>query len=234
MALKDLFIKSDESDKQKETPKGDNLKFPKVEKQENTESSIFNFGFGTTKQTTSFTPAPTGGVSQEHIDKALQVYNQGFDSLNQPGYDFYEFYHQLTEEDRKDPKAYQMAVRFASASDKSITKDSLVQQADYYIGKIVDSYNNFVNSGNSKKQEFLSQKANENQSLNGELGMLKQQLEAIQTQIADRENKLATIDNKYAVKISEIDSKLAANDIAKSQIVNSIEQVKQGIISNVK
>ena len=127
-----------------------------------------------------------------------------------------------------------MAFRFATANDKTITKDNLVQQDDFYIGKIQESYNNYVNSGNTKKQELLSQKATENQSLNGELSMLKEQLEAIQTQIIDRESKLSTIDSKYAVKITEIDSKLSANDIAKSKLVNSINQVKQGIINNVK
>ncbi len=66
----------------------------------------------------------------------------------------------------------------------------------------------------------------ENESLVGELSLLRQQLEAIQTQIADRENKLSVIDVKYAPMMVEVDSKLSANDMAKNKIVQSIEQVK--------
>lgn len=234
MSVKDWFIVSDpnEKPKEKEVPKepSQKTKFPTSPEQPNT--NLFgNFGGG--KQTT-FTPASNTGVSQEHVEKALQVYQQGFDSLNQPGYDFYEFYQGLSEEDKTNPSAYPMAFRMASAMDKSITKEKLIGQADFYISKIMESYNGFVNGGTTKKQGLLSQKEDENHSLTNELSMLQQQLEAIQTQIADRQNKLTAIDSKYTPMLSEVDSKLAANDIAKNKIVSSIEQVKQGIINNIK
>ena len=34
--------------------------------------------------------------------------------------------------------------------------------------------------------------------------------------------------------LSEVDSKIGANEMAKNQIVQSIEQVKNGIINNIK
>ena len=62
----------------------------------------------------------------------------------------------------------------------------------------------------------------------------RQQFEAIQIQIKDKENKLSMIDNKYQPKISEYESKLLANDFAKNKIVSTIETVKQGINQNIK
>lgn len=230
-----IFANEDSEDKPKikETPQEPSKKTTFPTEQTNPSAGFFGFGAKQPPQPT-FTPSINTGVSQEHVDKALQVYQQGFDSLNQSGYDFYEFYQGLSEEDRSNPSVYAMAFRMASAMDKSISKEKLIGQADFYIGKIIESYNSFVANGNGKKQELLGQKEQENHSLTNDLGMLKQQLEAIQIQIADKEQKLLAIDSKYTPKLIEVDSKLAANDIAKNKIVSSIEQVKQGIINNVK
>jgi hypothetical protein len=91
-----------------------------------------------------------------------------------------------------------------------------------------------VAKGNAKKEELVNQKTNENQNLINELNSLQQQLEAINIQISDRKNKLNAIDGKYAPLISETESKIAANDIAKNQLIESIELVKTGIINNLK
>ena len=161
------------------------------------------------------------------------MYQKGFDSLNQPGYDFYEFYQAVMQAGPTNPQIYAMALTMASAMDKSITKDKLVQQSEYYLAEINKVYQDYNSKGLSKKQDLTAQKQHENESLVGELSLLRQQLEAIQTQIADRENKLSVIDVKYAPMMVEVDSKLSANDMAKNKIVQSIEQVKNGIINNL-
>jgi hypothetical protein len=63
---------------------------------------------------------------------------------------------------------------------------------------------------------------------------MRQQLEQLQVQISDRENKLSVIDSKYGPVLAEVETKIAANDLAKQKIVGSIEQVKNGIINNLK
>ncbi len=132
------------------------------------------------------------------------------------------------------PQVYPMAFSMAKSMEKSLTKESLLQQSEYYISEILKYYNNFIASGDVKKTKLLTDKGNENQTLTGELELLKQQMESIKIQIDDRMKKLGAIDSKYQPLISEIDSKLAANDVAKNQIIQSIEQVKQGIINNLK
>jgi len=237
MGLKDLFIVSDEN--ANEQPKQEVVKpttsatkFPTSETTEEPSSIFSAFGFGKTETPT---PAPTmpTQVTNEHLEKAFELYQKGFDSLNQPGYDFYEFYQAVMQAGPTNPQIYVMALTMASAMDKSISKDKLVQQSEFYLAEINKVYQDYNSKGLSKKQDLTAQKQHENESLVGELSLLRQQLEAIQTQIADRENKLSVIDVKYAPMMVEVDSKLSANDMAKNKIVQSIEQVKNGIINNL-
>ncbi len=237
MGLKDLFINSEENttDKPKVEATPSQTKFPSTEPTEQKSSSIFNFGFGSTPAPTpapTFTPSTS--VNHEHFAKALEIYENGFDSLNQPGYDFYEFFKAVAQVGADNPQIYAMAFAMGSAMDKSITKEKLLEQSEFYLAEINKVYNDYVAKGSAKKNDLLNQKNSENQALVNELDMMNQQMEALRTQIQDRQNKLNAIDSKYGPMISEVDSKLVANETAKSQIVQKIEQVKNGIINNLK
>jgi hypothetical protein len=233
MSLKDLFIVNNDKPVKKEPSKANSkLKFPTSDSS-NSEETPKSSGFGFGKS--SFTPSVNSDeMSEEHLNKAIEIYQNGFDSLNQAGYDFYEYYQTVTQGGITNPQTYSMAFAMATAMDKSVTKTKLLQQSDFYVTEINKVYNDYVTKGNAKKKELVDQKNHENQSLVGELNLMKEQLEALKTQIQDRENKLASIDGKYSPKISEVDSKLEANDIAKNKVVESIELVKQGITNNLK
>jgi hypothetical protein len=240
MGLKDLFIVSDENEKANEqkqdavVPTTSTTKFPtSTPTSEDGGGLLSVFGFGKSDETTPQPTMPTA-VSNEHLQATLELYQKGFDSINQPGYDFYEFYQAIMQAGPTNPQVYGMALTMASAMDRTITKDKLIQQSDYYLAEITKVYNDYNSKGIAKKQDLISQKQRENEALTNELSLLRQQLEAIKTQIADKENKLSVIDVKYAPMLSEVDSKIGANEMAKNQIVQSIEQVKNGIINNIK
>ena len=230
MSFKSLFLNSEENANEKpkqETTAVDtsHMKFPTTE----TKSSIFNVFSNSTQ------PTPTNvQVSNEHLSKMLESYNNGFDSLNQAGYDFYEFYQAVSHGGLDNPQIYSMAFAMGLGMDKTITKDKLVNQAEFYLNEIAKVYNDNVSKGNNKKQELVNQKNNENQSLVNELDLMQQQMEALKTQIQDRQNKLNAIGSKYEPMINDLDGKLAANDVAKNQLVGTIQQVKNGIINNLK
>jgi hypothetical protein len=242
MGLKDLFIVSEENSENKPVQEPvkqsapSTTKFPSSEPKVEapTTSAFSSFGFGS-----SPTPTPTPtyqatNVSNEVLAKTLEMYEAGFDSLNQPGYDFYEFFKAVMAGGIDNPAIYGMAFGMGSAMDKSITKDKLLMQSDFYITEINKVYNDYVAKGNGKRQEVINQKNHENESLVGELNLMRQQLEQLQVQISDRENKLSVIDSKYGPVLAEVETKIAANDLAKQKIVGSIEQVKNGIINNLK
>jgi len=228
MGWKDLFIAGEENSNDKPTQEkpveNTQMKFP----------TNTNNTFPTYTAPTTPVQFNSSQVPQEYLAKAIEVYKSGFDSLNQNGYDFYEFYQAITQGGVNNPQIYPMAFTMANAMDKSVTKDKLVQTADYYLSEINKVYNDYVAKGNGKKQDLIIQKNNENQALVNELSLMEQQLEALRTQIQDRQNKLNAIGGKYEPMISDVDNKLSANEMAKNQIVQSIEQVKTGIINNLK
>jgi hypothetical protein len=127
-----------------------------------------------------------------------------------------------------------MAFGMGSIMDKSLSKSKLIQDADFYVAEITKVYNDNVTKGNAKKQTLLVQKDSENKSLVSELENMEQQLEALKVQIDDRKRKLSDIDNKYSPDLTDFDNRLGANELAKNRIINSIEQVKQGINLNIK
>ena len=226
MSFKNLFINSEDSDKK---PKGEKpTQQPFIPETKPQATFGFGFGFGQNQ------PSSNVQVNSEHLSKAVEIYQQGFESLNQSGYDFYEFYKAVMQAGVDNPQMYVMAFTMSSAMDKTISKNSLLQQADFYLSEIKKQHNDFVVKGSNRKQELVSQRDNENKALLDELELMKQQMEMLKSQIQDRQNKLNAIGSKYEPQIQEVDSKLVANDTAKSQLIGSIEQVKNGILNNLK
>ena len=232
MGLKDWFIVSDENattpttSATVEQPK-ETTRFPEAVK--------FPEASPSTSSTPSFVSAPPipTNVTDEHFQKALELYQNGFDSLNQPGYDFYEFYQAVMNTGVDNPQIYTMAFSMGIAMDKTITKHKLSEQADFYLSEILKVYNDYVSKGDAKRNDVINQKTHENQTLVDSLNSLNQQLEAIKIQIADKQEKLSAIDTKYNPMIEEVDNKIRANELAKTKLVDSINRVKQGIITNI-
>jgi hypothetical protein len=234
MGFLDLLINSDESSTGKPNTQA-TVKQPSFSEQPVGQTSAPAFTF-----TPEPTPTPTQTyqapvqVSNEYMQKAFEMYEKGFESLNKDGFDFYEFYQSVMQGGPTNPQVYTMAFGMGSIMKKSLSKNDLIVDADYYIAEITKVYNDNVTKGNAKKQALLAQKDLENKSLVGELETMQNQLEALKVQIDDRKRKLSDIDNKYSPELTDFDNKLGANELAKNRIVDSIEQVKQGINLNIK
>ena len=162
------------------------------------------------------------------------MYETGFEGLNMEGYDFFEFYKAILSAGADNPAVYPMAFTMAQTMDKKITKDSLTSQSDFYVQEISKVHTKYVENGTSKKNELLNRKEEERQQLNTEVQNLKMQIEALTNQMNNAQNNLTQIDNKYANDLLEVDCKLMANDLAKNNLLASINKVKQGLINNVK
>ena len=108
---KSLFIKETESEAaaKKET------------KKDSTESYSFPIS-----DTTPVMPASNSGTTpppaiDPGVQEVLNVYESGLDSINMPGYDFYEFYKAITSIGHANENTYQLAYQMAKSLDKTIT-----------------------------------------------------------------------------------------------------------------
>jgi hypothetical protein len=225
MGFLDIFINSENDGQPKETKAKEsvtNTIFPP--KENNVFPSTYN--------------PPVMNVDDSYDDeftkKTLIVYMDGLESLNQPGYDFYEYYKAISQGDINNLQMYPMAFSMATAMDNTLTKEKLINSAEYYLSEINKFYQNNLTKGNANKQELINQKNNENQSLVNQINTINQQIESLKSQALALQNDVNNIDTKYTPLIDDITNKLNANDKAKSKIVQLIETVKQNIQNTIK
>ena len=234
MGLKDLFFINNDEEKKPETVAAaatEPVRFPGVNQAVNTTFPSATVSVTPTPQVVASVENPS---CQPHLDKIVQLYESGFDGLNQSGYDFYEFYKAVVSGGVDNPQVYAMALSMGKAMDGNVSKESLLSQSQFYIDEIMKVHTSYVENGTSKKNQLLTTKENERSQLSTELDGLKMQMEAISNQIVSKQTSLSEIDNKYANDLLEVDCKLMANDVAKDKILTSINSVKQGLTNNLK
>lgn len=234
MSWKDLFIINEEEAKKETTVPANSepVKFPGA----TASVTMAPAGVGTPQMMPSSMgiPLESNPMCQPHMEKIIQMYETGFDGLNMDGYDFFEFYKAILSAGADNPAVYPMAFTMAQSMDKKITRDLLLTQSDFYVQEISKVHTKYVEGGSGKKNELLSRKEKEREQLGTEVQNLKMQIEALTHQMNNAQNNLTQIDNKYANDLMEVECKLMANDVAKNNLLASIDKVKQGLINNVK
>jgi len=244
MSFKDLFFEN--TDQKSETPKPNTFQstppkyspapetsFPKTS--ETTFPKTSETKFPTNAETTFPKTAPVRtDETNPYLEKILNVYDNGFTKLNQPGYDFFEFFKAVSKSGIDNPQVYEMALEMGQAMDTNVSKQSLLSQADYYIGELNKVYSGFNTDGQTKMNELSTRKSSESQSLSSEIGSLKAQLDNLQNLIQVKQSSLNEIDGKYQPEIEQLSLKLSANDMVKDKFVSTINKVKINISNNLK
>ena len=172
-------------------------------------------------------------VNDAILTTIIEMYESGFESLNQPGYDFYEFFKAIKAVGSNDPSVYKMALTMAQSVAPEITKSTLLTQADFYIEEIEKVHKQYENQGNTKKTKILQTQKNQKETLNSEISTLEKNLIEIQNQISNKKSQLQSIDDNMITDLSEIDQKIIANDTARSKILETIGTVIDGIKNNI-
>lgn len=172
-------------------------------------------------------------VCDPYMEEVLAKYESGLEGLNQPGYDFYEFFQAIVQSGVDKPEMYKMALTMAQAMDKSVTKTSLLSQSDFYVEEINKVHSNFSTAGAEKLTSLRTQKSGEESSLRTEASNIETQIAQLRSRQNQITSELSGIDYKYAPQINEVECKIKANDNARDKIISSINKVKQGINTNI-
>lgn len=173
------------------------------------------------------------GIQNEVLGKVIEMYEKGFDSLNQSGYDFYEFFKAVMATDPNNPQSYIMAYTMANSMDKSVTKTSLLSSADFYVKEIHKVHTQYEAEGNKIKNDFINTKKSEKEKLQSEIKTIQNKLIVLQNELEQKNSILQNFDNSNFGKIAEIEQKLMANNLSKERLVQKLSQVISGINNNI-
>jgi len=235
MGFKDLFINDENS-------KEDKKEVVQEQKQTSFASKFPSSGptatpvaapVATPTAATAAPITPDNPACAPHMDKIMGLYEKGFDSLNMDGYDFYEYFQAVVQTGVNNPAMYTMALTMAQTMDKSVTKETLLSQSNFYIEEINKVYNGYVANGDAKRTSLLTAKSNEEAKLTSELTDINNEIARLTQLKITKESELSTIDGKYSPEITDVECKSMANDIAKERIIATITTVVDGINKNL-
>ncbi len=205
-----------------------------TEKVENNTTPSTNAFPGNTNTSTKF-PEERRKISVDDsvLGSIIEMYEAGFDSLNQPGYDFYEFFKAVKSVDVDSPQIYKMALTMARGVEPKVTKSALLTQADFYIQEIEKVHRHYEIQGNAKKKQIQDTQRTKKSNLTAEISALEKKLLEIQNQISEKKNELHSIDANMITDIADIDQKIIANDTARTKILETITSVVEGIKNHI-
>jgi uncharacterized small protein (DUF1192 family) len=204
---KSLFIVEDEKPEGQNPPEIDTTKFP----------------------TQSSKTIPNDNPNNPFISEIVGVYEKGFDSLNTPNFDFFEFYKSVITVGINNSQSYQMAFTMGSAMNPELNKASLIEKAKYYVSEIEKVHKNFEKTGSTKRNEINNRLNAEKQALVSSISDIEARIVSLQKELIEKKAELAKTDTLNSQEFSEIELKLEANEIAKQKLIQSINQVITGI-----
>ena len=219
-SLKNLFIK-EETEQESEKP----------------EKLAFPVGEPNTATSQSFTT----NNSNPFLAEVIEVYEKGLESINMPGYDFYDFYLAVKAAGTQNEAIYKMAFQMGKTMDSSITPQKLTSDAEYYISKINDVYKNYSEKGGSKltglEEELRREKENlttEERRIEADIMKMKQQITGMEQKLTQTRNDLSKVGGKYKPQQDIIKQKLQANDEAMRVSIEKLNSIKEAITKYIK
>lgn len=184
-------------------------------------------------QATQPTTFPTNNIGnlncEPHMSNVLKQYEQGFEGLNLPGYDFFEFFKAVSQAGIDNPMVYDMAFNMGKSMEPSLTKDKLRSDGQFYLDKINEVYVSFNSEGENSKNSILQDKVLESGNLQNEIELKIAEIEAAKIELANKQQSLRELDNKYIPLLTEVDCKILANNTAKDKMVGLISKVMNNI-----
>jgi hypothetical protein len=185
---------------------------------------------GASPQSAGYQPTSVPGNIQADISA---VYERGFESLNKDGYDFFELYKAVMAVGPDTPQAYTMAYAMGKGIKPDLSKDYLLQKGQNYLAELANVHTGYAQKGQAKLAELKQQENAENQGLLQQIQNIEKQIADLQQKLQQSKTQLEKLEGKYAAAINEMEQKIIANDQAKANLVASIEKVINGISQNI-
>lgn len=185
--------------------------------------------------------APTNTTSNPYLGEIIEVYEKGLESINMPGYDFYDFYLAIKAAGSQNEAIYKMAFQMGKTVDANITPQKLASDAEFYVSKINEVYQSYAQKGSHKLQGLGADQnaerenlTNQAKVLEADIYKLKQEIISMEQKLSEARNQLNKVNEKYKPQEDTIKQKLLANDQAMQVSVQKLNSVKEGILKYIK
>jgi hypothetical protein len=163
------------------------------------------------------------------LKEVFEIYDKGFESLNEPGFDFFELYKSVLVVGVTNPQSYQMAFTMGKSINSDLTKDFLIQKANFYLAEIEKVYEKYNALGKSKKQDLDNNITKEKYNLSKSITDLEANILQLQKELEGKKMELQKMDPANRKELTEIQLKIEANDLAREKLLSSINTVITGI-----
>ncbi|QOG03111.1 hypothetical protein [Flavobacterium sp. MDT1-60] len=172
---------------------------------------------------------PTNSLTNPFLNEIFEVYDKGFESLNESGFDFFELYKSVIAVGVTNPQSYQMAFTMGKSIKSDLTKEFLLQKGSFYIAEIEKVYAKYDTIGKTKKADLDNTITKEKYNLSKSISDLEAKIIELQKELDTKKIELQKIDPVNMEQLSEIQLKMEANNLAKQKILTSINTVITGI-----
>ncbi len=224
---KSLFVNEEENSEKKteqSLPKQvtSNNKFP-----ENTTSFPTPIAQNNTQNVNTITT--NNNQNNPFLNDVLAVYEKGFESLNQSGFDFFEMYKSVLAVGPTNPQSYQMAFTMGKTINPELSKPFLLEKAKFYTDEIQKVYEKYNITGFARKKELNDSINSDKAALTKTIADLESQIAKLQSELQKNKEQFDKIDASNISQFNEFQQKIDANNMAKDTILQSINTVITGI-----
>lgn len=174
-------------------------------------------------------PISSESISNPFLKEVFEVYEKGFESLNASGFDFFELYKSVVAVGISNPQSYQMAFTMGKTIQADLTKQFLLEKANFYVAEIEKVYSKYDTIGKTKKSDLENNLTKEKYNLSKSIEELNTKILQLQNELETKKTEFQKMDSNNIAQFSEIKLKMEANDLAKHKILDSINTVVTGI-----
>lgn len=167
--------------------------------------------------------------SNPFLKEVFEVYEKGFGSLNASGFDFFELYKSVVAVGISNPQSYQMAFTMGKGIQPDLSKQFLLEKANFYVAEIEKVYDKYDTIGKTKKSDLENNLTKEKYNLSKSIEELNAKILELQKELETKKAGFQKLDSNNVEKFSEIKLKMEANDLAKHKLLDSINTVVTGI-----
>lgn len=174
-------------------------------------------------------PILNDSISNPFLKEIFEVYEKGFESLNASGFDFFELYKSVVAVGISNPQSYQMAFTMGKTIQPDLTKQFLLEKANFYVSEIEKVYTKYDTIGKTKKSDLENNLTKEKYNLSKSIEELNTKILQLQNELETKKAEFQKMDSNNIEQFSEIKLKMEGNDLAKHKILDSINTVVTGI-----